>query len=1010
MKKFNKIKHIVKPPLNENRSFRKQEDDEIRKVTRDLEDQRRAQQQQDTLKATGDEPDQQQRAPVNPDGSPVNIDDIENRKPEKSLDGVGGTGYSKIGIGTHGSEKRRGILPGLMRGAGRLKSMADVAKKGAPVLPVAEDLYEDEEGNLRRFGKITTARAAGNPYYFEFDHYDKASKQNLVLYGTAPGSTTEGSDLQPIQLKVKTIVPSDKKDVRPMTAPTDKNVQPNFVKEGTKRGADGRFAKGNQSGAQYASKADSTTTTNAPQIDSINADGSSKVHQPAGKYVRGVDGRFAKGTQAGVQYSGGSAKDAMNPPAIIPGGNMPPAEVKNYARKISTGSSGSGGHNKSPTSSGGSTSSGSTSAPNYGTHVHSHTPQYSKSDNDKVIIPKNLWYHPTVQRMVKRFTVMNKQARRIKVGGHYGTLVRSDPGDGDSRLKLVRKIPRSYIPKIFLDDDFIAEVINIAPLPPNIPSGQGMAALGYGLVQSGLSISATRNQAITAIGNLGSSTPALGHSGSSTPALGHSSGSYINTGSSGSSSGSSGGSPLALGNSLQESLTTNNKLENLIHGLDEGFIDWLGDTLGKSYNAANRVFRKIKIGYKKAARRFEKQTGVKLNDIDKQNILNHVKYYTGMDAHAHERPEWASDIKGGPDDSDIDPDDNVEFVGSDYPAPSDTSSPPSSSPETVPDPVKSTEREPGEPDVDEGMSDEKLERYITSLITGYTKCTLAKPSPSAMLNSPTKDVVQEADILDVLGRIANDQTKNAFKHFAGWGFWPDFTEQDLKVLFVDTDYGSRVMGPSKNFAYRDEKERQSVRDQFKNKAMEIRTELGEYYNVNTWKGPTGQLIGLSDHSDLIWGNAEGEFFQRPDPKNPPKYWRGSREKYTAPAGLNKYDSVLQYLARDIYTRYKVNILSPSYQFKLKHFKEDVEDEPTSHDIKYNPGAQKQPNSTHSGPKRGKFFSKQAPGPGQFGSALPKKSYKQSKETDKDKMTRRRRRGRKRLEESFDIIRKLVIGN
>lgn len=86
---------------------------------------------------------------------------------------------------------------------------------------------------------------------------------------------------------------------------------------------------------------------------------------------------------------------------------------------------------------------------------------------------------------------------------------------------------------------------------------------------------------------------------------------------------------------------------------------------------------------------------------------------------------------------------------------------------------------------------------------------------------------------------------------------------------------------------------------------------------------------LSDHDELIWKNAEPEFFQRPDPKNPPQYWKHSRDKYKAPAGLNKYDSVLQYLARDVYTRHRVNILSPSYQFKLKHFKEGIEDDDSS---------------------------------------------------------------------------------
>jgi len=200
--------------------------------------------------------------------------------------------------------------------------------------------------------------------------------------------------------------------------------------------------------------------------------------------------------------------------------------------------------------------------------------------------------------------------------------------------------------------------------------------------------------------------------------------------------------------------------------------------------------------------------------------------------------------------------------------------------------------------------------------------------------------------------------------------------------------------------------------------MEIRRELGEYYNVNTWKGTTGEITRLSGHDDLIW-DGDGEFFKRPDPKNPPKYWKYSSDKYTAPDGLGKYDSVLQFLARDIYTRYKVNILSPSYQFKLKHFKEQVPDDPMDHDIKIEPGKMHNtPTGANSKPKQGKFFDKGNSSPGQFGHELGKKvdAAKQAKQSqqDKDKQKkarlRRRSRGKKRLEESFDSIRKLVVGN
>jgi len=991
MKHFKKTKQLV-----EGKPLDRQERDKINNITGDLRDQKRDKEEEDRLKPSGEVGDQQLRAPVNPDGSPVSLDDIKDRQPEKGLPG-GGAPPSSVGIGTHGNQKRGGILNKMYRGANTLDSMWQVVKKGMPMRPVKDDVYEDEEGNLRRFGKVTTGRAGGNPYYFEFDHYDKASDQNLVLYGIAPGGNMPGAELKPIQLKVKAIVPRDKMDVRPMTAPTDANTQSNFVSEAKKFSKDGAV--------------DGTT---------VNSQG----NMTTGTRKQGPDGRFIKGNQSGVQYAPGGNADS-NELAVVAGdvkqaiGKAVPSlrdimrGGSSYGITRYSGSSGTSDNDDDDGPNGGTSGAGG----GYTTIRRQYRPDYKKQDSDQINISKNLWYHPTIQRMIKRFIAMDKGVKRVKIGSYYGMLVRRDPADKDSDYKLVRKIPRSHIPKVFLDDDFTAELLEVVPIPPNL-GGSGAAAAAVpalGMVvqqKTGLPLNASAGAAMTAIANTGAQ---LNIAGKPSPMElpGQASGggeikiSPPNT------------APIGL------PLKENKKLITLIDGveLNEGFASWLGSVVGSGVEITRSTTGKTKQAIKSAVKDFEKSSGIKLNKVDYSNLLsmiaNDIKQPWGGD-HT-QQPAWSNDVKGGPEDVDLDPDNNVDFVGDTRPDPTDRPSEPESTPEQ-PDTQKPEDTEQREPETgvedQPGMSDEKLTKYIISLINGYTKCTLDKPSPTAMLNTSTKDIVQEADILDELGRMVNDQTRNAFKHFAGYGFWPDITEPDLNVLFVDTDYGSRVMGPKYGFAYRDEPARQEVRDRFKTEAMKIRTELGEYYNVNTWKG-SGDLSALSDHDELIWKNAEPEFFQRPDPKNPPQYWKHSREKYKAPAGLNKYDSVLQYLARDVYTRYKVNILSPSYQFKLKHFKEQVPDDPMDHDIKIEPGKMHTtPTGANSKPKQGKFFDKGNSSPGQFGHELGKKvdAAKQAKQKQLDKdsqkqnRSRRKNRGKKRLEESFDSIRKLVTGN
>lgn len=110
------------------------------------------------------------------------------------------------GTGVHGSPKKFGIGT-LSRAAGTIQGLADAMDKGMPVIPAKDRPYEDESGNLLRFGQITTGLSNGDPYYFEFDHKDRSTGQHLVLYGRGAGDSEPASYGRPIPLHVKAIIP-----------------------------------------------------------------------------------------------------------------------------------------------------------------------------------------------------------------------------------------------------------------------------------------------------------------------------------------------------------------------------------------------------------------------------------------------------------------------------------------------------------------------------------------------------------------------------------------------------------------------------------------------------------------------------------------------------------------------------------------------------------------------------------------------------------------------------------
>lgn len=986
MKYFKKIKTII-----EAKTPKQQEDDEIRLKQKELKDQEGENATRNRIKPDGSSGDRQDRAPVNPDGSPVSLDDIQDRKPDTPIDNIGGTGSSMWGVGTHGSEKKPGLFNNLMRGAGHIKSIGDVMDKGAAMLPVKGDVYEDESGKLRKFGKISTGHAAGNPYYFEFDHFDPASKQNLVLYGVAPGRRSANSSLQPITLKVKAIVPNTKHDVSPMTAPTDDNVQSNFVSEDSQ-----------------------------------------------------------------------AVKDAKR--------------------------------------------------------------------NKQVNIPRNLWHRPEIQRMIDNYKNLNRISLKVRVGGVYGLMVPKDPGDGDSMQKITRKIPRTHIPKIFLDDDFVAEVERVYNIPQDIPAKQAVAAIGLNAVSTGsLTVSTSPKQAMNHVGEtLGipsqttqSSQQALPQSGDKESQLDIQDAEIISQSDGETVEYSDGTLRYASGNTLGKKPGTivpgsaslnpagNNQHTDKLKQITKSILDYTpGDTssttpvqspldlnraptpsptyTGKSpldleehsINRINQLItgqideenspqsigsiinRAIAKGEKStrqilstmkghiddAIAAYEKEYNEPLDKNTKKEVkqtiglwankvkkkagkLKRVKDWWTSGLHGNTQAAPDNNIKGDPAGASYDEPDAV-FVGSE---PASVSKSPITSPEVSSEPAPEVSSEPtpeAEPENTPlpsagNLSDNQLKEYVMQLVEGYRKFTLPKPTPKQMIHGNEPSYTKK---LDEGLNGSRGMAHNSFLHFAGWNFWPDLTYSDIVSMSLDSTYQGQAFTttpdniadhmnklPSQVYSKDDRSTKPTHLPAAKHGAH-IRKVLGQYYNVNTWKEVVSSYltwVDMSDHPDILYNpeyaGGTRAFSQPKSSDNPTDAWY--KDKWKPPKAMSDSDSVLQYLAHDIYTRYKVNILSPSYKFKLQHFKEDEEPDPME------PGYEVKPNNNHhkptpstSGAKRGKFFSGPAPKPGQFGSDLPTTTPTVPAETDKEKRDRRKRRGRKRLEESFDTIRKLVIGN
>jgi len=986
MKHFKKTKKLV-----EGKSFDRQEREKINDITSDLNDQQREKESENQLKPSGEQGDQQIRAPINPDGSPISIDDIKDRQPEKGIEGIGGTPPSSIGIGTHGNKKRSGIFSKLYRGASTLDSLSQVMKKGAPVLPVAEDLYEDEEGKLRRFGKITTGISGSNPYYFEFDHYDKGSDQNLVLYGIAPGSNTPGADLQPIQLKVKAIVPRDKMDVRPMTAPTDANVQSNFVSEvkytppplsslgGSRTG--GGKGKGGSSGTEVVSgKAGDNAETTSYAVDGLSYDGQGGVRDEG-------SGRFAPGNQSGVHFAkGGNAEkneiEAVTNNAVAVIGKQVPSlkEVMRGGSSFGYSSSSDDGDDSGGGSSGGGGwYGGSGGGGGFTTIRRQYRPNHKKRDSDQVNIPKNLWYHPAIQSMIKRMIATDKGKKRIKIGSYYGMLVRSDPGDGDSRLKLVRKIPRSHIPKVFLDDDFIAEILEIVPIPPNL-GGPGIAAaavpaLGYVVSQTtGLSLNASKGSAMAAIAQTGER---LNITGKPSPLElpGRASG--------GNEISISPPSTTPIGLPLKE----NKKLSSLIQGveLNENFAEWLGSAVGSGVKITRDMAEKTKQAIKSAVSGFEKSSGVKLNKIDYQNILSgiayDIKHPMGGD---YEQPEWSGDIKGGPDDVDLDPDNNVDFVGGGRPDPEGRPEEPTPEPTpgTTPEPTPEPEGEPKEPL--RKYPKTPAERHKDTIDWARSFKYVREPVDRWGIPFPD-ETIEQLESLDIQAiEFEKSVTKEMVIQELIDAWHAAKEKPTTKVMLQGTEYvpyEDAVKAREVEYSFKDpaphfQAEREA---DFQKKHQEL-NQFWDDRNTYTRKSP------FADHGSYGYQYREKHMeFNRDTPEgaewqeNYLKYIKGeilktkTLELFPEYKPTVKEGGVLQQLANMVWEQNKVNILAPDYKLNMNHF--DPQPDSNMYDFSDIDDT---------------------------GKLIPK--------TKIHNRRNRRRDGLKTFKESFDSIRKLVTGN
>ena len=382
MSKYNKIKKIMEGdminfpggdlPTSQAMITKNAEDELAKKTARELEVQRQQDELERRAKPAGDESDKQDRALTDKDGNIIKVADIQDRAPSKpdlvdtdkkinDTSGVGST-FDKV--------------------TGSIQSVQTLAKKGAPVIPVENNYYEDEKGNHRQFGKVTTGFATGDPYYFEFDHLDTPNNQHLILYGSAAGTNDPNARGRSIPLKVKAIIPisaSEPLDTE-LTSPTNSNTQKNFN-------------------------------------ESLN-------------------------NIASLVY-GESTWDPMEIPYWLK------PEV--------------------------------TDKPEQSTSPEQSTlPDRSTS---RVRIPRSIINHPEIVALLKRYELLDKIDKRVKIGGTYGVLVRKDPRDSNSIWKLTKKVFYDKAKALIEDPEFEGEFED--PNDPGAAAAIGIGAISLAAAESG---------------------------------------------------------------------------------------------------------------------------------------------------------------------------------------------------------------------------------------------------------------------------------------------------------------------------------------------------------------------------------------------------------------------------------------------------------------------------------------------------------------------------------------------
>ena len=176
---------------------------------------------------------------------------------------VEGTSESQLGTGVYNSPKQPGFWKTVQRGMNTFKSLSNIYKQGAPVLPVKGRPYEDDSGNTFQFGEIVTGMSNADPYYFEFEHKDDINNLVYILYGQAHASRSNNAYSKPIVLRIKDILPG--KDTANQSIEESRRLKKNKLR----KARDSKYAKKRARTSKSTSRMTLQQFMNHPEIKSL---------------------------------------------------------------------------------------------------------------------------------------------------------------------------------------------------------------------------------------------------------------------------------------------------------------------------------------------------------------------------------------------------------------------------------------------------------------------------------------------------------------------------------------------------------------------------------------------------------------------------------------------------------------------------------------------------------------------------------------------------------------------